>query len=325
MRNLILLRYKYYALTAILLSIGLVACNSDNDIPYEPDPELSGMRPVTVNSSADADCVYDWTPAPGQFINETLPGTDWSSATTLHDACVWAKARLDERLFVSLGGFGGYIVVGFDHSIVNTGSGYEIGVLGNAFNSGMGHSNEPGIVYVMKDTNGNGQPDDTWYELRGSDTFADGTIQNYSVTYYRPVGDCMPVKWVDIFGQNGEIPYVEMFHKQSSYYPVWVTPDSYTLSGTCLSPRNGQDPSTGNWSNDPFDWGYADNRGSDNISYQDNPNCNRFRISDAIDKNGNSVNLPYIDFVKIQTGVNSASGWLGEVSTEVLGVVDLSL
>ena len=38
----------------------------------------------------------------------------------------------------------------------------------------------------MQDINGNGQPDDEWYELKGSETGIDGTIQDYEVTYYRP-------------------------------------------------------------------------------------------------------------------------------------------
>ena len=44
---------------------------------------------------------------------------------------------------VSLGGFGGYIIFGFDHDIPNK-AGRDFKILGNAFNS----SAEPGIVYV---------------------------------------------------------------------------------------------------------------------------------------------------------------------------------
>ena len=63
-----------------------------------------------------------------------------------------------------LGGWGGYIVVGFDHSIENKG-GYDFSIKGNAFDS----SNEPGIVWVMQDVNGDGLPNDEWYELKGSE------------------------------------------------------------------------------------------------------------------------------------------------------------
>ena len=54
--------------------------------------------------------------------------------------------------------------MGFDHSIAN-GEGADIVVKGNMHEG----SSEAGIVWVSQDTNGNGQPDDEWYELRGSE------------------------------------------------------------------------------------------------------------------------------------------------------------
>ena len=47
--------------------------------------------------------------------------------------------------------------------------------------------------------------------------------------------------------------------------------------------------------------------------------------SNAIDANGNKVDLKYIDFIKVQVGVNAKSGWLGEISTEVFGFFDYSM
>lgn len=40
----------------------------------------------------------------------------------------------------------------------------------------------------MQDINGNGLPDDEWYELKGSEAGKEETIQNFEVTYYRPEG-----------------------------------------------------------------------------------------------------------------------------------------
>ena len=80
------------------------------------------------------------------------------------EACTYAEERINQTAYVSLGGFGGYIIVGFDHSIVNDGD-YNIAITGNAFDG----SSEPGIVWVMQDENGDGLPNDTWYELRGSE------------------------------------------------------------------------------------------------------------------------------------------------------------
>lgn len=45
----------------------------------------------------------------------------------------------------------------------------------------------------------------------------------------------------------------------------------------------------------------------------------------AVDKNGNKVHLPGIDFVKVYNGVDKENGWLGEASTEVAGGQDLHM
>ena len=39
---------------------------------------------------------------------------------------------------------------------------------------------------VSVDVNGNGLPDDEWYELAGSEYQKPSTIKNYEITYYRP-------------------------------------------------------------------------------------------------------------------------------------------
>lgn len=318
---------KYSAsFIAIALLATFISCNKDEVIEIEGG-ENSGQdnfRPSTPNSSSCIDQVYEWTPAPGQYINDF--GSDFPDATTITpaQAAEWALKRLQNNYFVSLGAFGGYIIAGFDHSVANTGD-YEIGVIGNAFLSANGNSNEPGIIYVMQDENHNGLPDDTWYELKGSDTFAKGTVRDYKVTYYRPEKEGQPVEWTDNYGHSGDVDYLGAFHRQPTYYPIWVDKDTYTLSGTCLEAKTFKNPDTGNWDNPPFAWGYADNVGEDNISYEGFSNCNRFKISDAIDSEGDPKDLDYIDFIKIQTGVFSEAGWLGEVSTEVLGIIDLTL
>ena len=228
--------------------------------------------------------------------------------------------------FVSLGGFGGYIIVGFDHSIDNTGD-YDFGIIGNSFKG----SSEPGVVWVMQDENGNGKPDDTWYELKGSETGKESTIQNYSVTYYRPSEPQQPVKWTDSEGNSGEVDYLKAFHKQDYYYPLWIKEDSYTLTGTCLEGRNYDQSGNGTyWVNAEYDWGYTDNFSDiDRLSNDNNANAganaNYFKISNAIDEKGNPVDLKYIDFIKVQTGCNTKSGWLGENSTEVFGFFDYSM
>ena len=272
--------------------------------------------------------VYEYIPAPGQFINDTQTGGFTDRITTHDAAAAYAAERLEQRRFVSLGGFGGYIVVGFDHSVVNRGGAeYDFSIQGNAFLSAAGGSNEPGIVWVMQDANGNGLPDDEWYELRGSESGAEGTIQDYAVTYYRPAGPKMAVQWSDSEGATGQIDYVKAFHRQDFYYPLWIESDTYTLRGTRLAPRNSED-ATGNWHNNAYGWGYADNYGEDNLSDGDEGGDGQsagFRIANAMLPDGTPVRLDFIDFVKVQTALNTKSGALGENSTEVYSFTDLAM
>lgn len=134
-------------------------------------------RPRTETSGAGFDRIYAYTPAPGQFVNagpETI--------ATPGQACEYAQRQMAGGGYVSLGAFGGYIVAGFDHSVDASADGYELAVGGNSFDT----SSEPGVVWVMQDENGDGLPNDTWYELRGSEYDDPQTVHGYAVTYYRP-------------------------------------------------------------------------------------------------------------------------------------------
>lgn len=289
--------------------------------------EESHRRPASGASSATWNRVYEYTPAPGQFINELVSGGFTGTETTPEAAVAYAEKRMRKNTWVSLGGWGGYIVVGFDHSIDNSSSGYKGGynfsITGNAFKG----SSEPGIVYVMQDTNGNTLPDDEWYELKGSEFGKEETVQDYAVTYYRPTYSGADVQWKDNQGVKGKIDYLKQYHDQPSYYPAWIGTDSYTLYGPCLKSRTYDQSGNGSyWVNGEYDWGYADNFGNDRLSEDDNAAAGAmkvyFKISNAVDKNGQPANLKYIDFIRVQTGVNAKAGWLGENSTEVFGFTD---
>ena len=283
------------------------SCNIDEDI--------TSKQPQT---KAEWSKVFEYRPAPGQFINETKTGGFDGTQTTFAKAVAYAEKRLQEQMFVSLGGFGGYIVVGFDHNVLNFPQ-YDFAVESNAFDG----SSEPAVVWVMKDENGNGQPDDTWYELAGSETGKTETIENYAVTYYRPTAPKMAVQWSDNRGNSGEINYLEAYHNQDYYYPAWIQEDSYTLTGTCLKARSYDDSGDGShWVNPHFDWGYADNFSPEDFNKRDK--SNRFDISNAIDAAGEKVELDYINFVKVQCAINFQCGWIGEVSTEVCGFKDIN-
>lgn len=271
--------------------------------------------------------VYEFLPAPGQFVNELGTAGYTADITTEDKAREYAASRLRGKQYVSLGGWGGYVIVGFDHSIRNSGGNYDFAIQGNAFNSVDGGSNEPGIVWVMQDTNGNGKPDDEWYELRGSETGNKETIQSFWMTYFRPAGPKMDVHWVDSQGNTGKIKYLGQFHSQSYYYPLWIKADSYTLYGTRLPANNTVNPETGYWANNAFAWGYADNMGKDCLggdAVTGSGQMNGFKISNAMHPDGSPVSLGHIDFIKVQTGVNAQSGSLGENSCEVFSFQDLN-
>lgn len=293
----------------------LVGCNKHDTIspgggdePDTPDTPTAGAtyRPATSTSSMDKVTVLELRPAPGQFVQE-LEGP------THADACRQAQAKLDANLYVSLGSFGGYIVVAFDHSVLNNGSDYDFAVAGNCFDG----SNEPGIVWVSQDDNNNGLADDQWYELRGSDYSAETTIKGYSVTYKKPAAEGDKVTWTDNQGASGTVDFGK--------WPLYITESEYTLTGTRLEPRNYKQGRQ--WINPPYDGGYVDNAGSDLLAdpaaSAGDPLYNRFRIADAVDAAGIPVKLKFIDFIKVQTAVLTQSGPLGENSTEVLAFRDL--
>ena len=264
--------------------------------------------------------VLEYVPAPGQFVN-TLP--EWEEGD---DAAAMAEKAYNytnpDGSMISLGGYGGYIVVGFDHTIVNVEGVRDIYFEGNSFSEAratQGGSSEPGVVLVAYDINGNGMPyDNEWFEIRGSEY--DNSISGYECTYYRPDSDEADIRWTDNRGNEGYI-YRNQFHPQP-YWPQWLLDrETLTFRGTRL-PDNGVDKN-GDGSYfvlSQFDYGYADNAPNlvDGLWNDDA----KIDIDWAIDINGNSVKMPGVDFVKIYTGVNQDNGWIGENSTEVCRFID---
>lgn len=227
---------------------------------------------------------------------------------------------------ISLGAWGGYVVVGFDHPVVNVAGQYDFKIFGNAFED----SAEPGIVMVSVDANKNGIPDDEWYELAGSEQTNPKTLHNYKITYYktpadhvadpdpnyRYVNDRTYIRWESDNDAKKEGYIMRNTYHSQSYWPEWISDETLTFQGTCL-PDNSEDTS-GNGSYyvlNAYAYGYVDN--------QPDADAPGFNIENAVDKNGGKVSLPAIDFIKIYTGLNQTCGWIGESSTEVCGGEDL--
>ena len=283
--------------------------------------------------------VYEYRPAPGQFVNE-MPYYD--EGDTAEDMARKAEECIahDERVLITLGSYGGYVTFGFDHLVENRPGKMDIQILGNAFYSNAnpnasasreGGSCEPGIVLVSYDVNDNGLPDDEWYELAGSEYHSPTTIHDYRITYYRPdedkertpnpeyafINDTSYVRWVDNLGYTGHV-YRNVYHHQS-YYPQWLDEESLTFEGALLADNYVDESGTGSYYVQyAYAWGYADN-------HPNTDNRSKFNLEWAVDEAGQRVHLPGIHFVKVYCAVNQYCGWLGETSTEIMGAYDLHL
>ena len=274
--------------------------------------------------------VYEYSPAPGQFVN-LMPV--YENGDTYADMLKKTEESIGgtNDVMISLGAYGGYVTFGFDHSVVNVPGQYDFKIYGNAFysaenpnpdNPESGGSSEPGIVTVSFDRNQNGIPDDPWYELAGSEYRKPQTKHHYRIAYERPdeqnstLTDTAYIRFTDSEGKTGYVPR-NAYHRQS-YYPQWVSESVLSFEGTLLA-NNAVDES-GNGSYYvlyAYDWGYVDNHPNEVADKSS------FNIEWAVDENGNSVHLPCIDFVRVYTGVSQSCGWLGETSTELSKAEDL--
>lgn len=311
--------------------------------------------------------VYQYRPAPGQFVN-TMPvcrvGESEDSVLARCRASICGRIDTTSQMYhgqlitridtvwaegmVTLGGYGGYVVVGFDHPVVNSHS-WDFDIWGNAFfsnQSSSGGSCEPGIVMVGVDADGDGVPSDAdkWYELAGSEYSHPTTQHDYSITYYRPdeakqrtpsltdpsLVDTTYIRWTsNDINPDSTSGYMSRnsFHQQP-YWPLWLQQEqSMTFSGTklrCNAINLGGSGNNAYFLLSYFDWGYVDNLPNNpaRIPQEGSMYNPGFKIDWAVDAQGRHVNLSHIDFIKVYNAVNQYCGWIGETSTEVAGGID---
>lgn len=310
--------------------------------------------------------VFEYRPAPGQFVN-TLPvarvGEPMDSVLARCHVSLCGRIDTVTQSFhgqtitridtvwaggmVTLGGYGGYVIVGFDHPVINMHT-WDFDILGNAFYSDQmvsGGSCEPGIVMVGVDMDGDGIPSDgdKWYELAGSEYGHPKTQHGYSITYYRPdegkprtpsmtdpsLVDTTYIRWTsNDVNPDSTSGYMSRnsFHNQP-YWPLWLqSEETLAFTGTkvrCNAVDIGSNDGNAYFVQYFFDWGYVDNlpNNPEHMPGIDGFNPG-FKIDWAVDEQGRHVSLSHIDFIKVYNAVNQYCGWIGETSTEVAGAVD---
>jgi hypothetical protein len=215
----------------------------------------------------------------------------------------------------SLGAIGGYAVWTDQHREV-------YGVAGNEFGTWF----EPGIVWLQEDNNGNGVPDEMWYEIKNPNDLVDK---------YRPyITRRYANTWVDVErGVNGEVNGYGQTIKsicwadcrgrsgllRGGWPSDWGVPDnSDWVTYTCTLIGDDGDISNGDYGEgiDHTKFGLYDETAGHWLGFVDAPHS-AFYIDSAMDAAGNRVTLTNVRFVKAQTAVFVYGGIFGEISTEV--------
>lgn len=272
--------------------------------------------------STIAGTVTEYSPAPDFSLS-------WGGIFAVDEADVLAQVQdaMVNDLGIYLGNFGGYVVTKFDHTVINTYNKRDFVIEMDEVLADVKKFHAPVVVMVAYDANKNGKADaDEWYEIAGSEHHKSTTIKNYEITYFRPDANKEPVagsldweydtqymKWSSNKNETGYITQTS-FGIGSDYYPAWK-PESYTLKGTKLAIpiKDVSDGDQSSWNVGTFEWGYGGIKDS------------RIDISWAVDKDGNKVYLPGVDFIKVYVPTFSAIGDWGYLTSIFKSAKDINL
>jgi hypothetical protein len=192
----------------------------------------------------------------------------------------------------------------------------KITIQGNGFEMWS----EEGIVWVQDDENGNGVPDEMWYELTGSAddnaVYRNYITRRYAIKHFaydgstktneygQPIGKTF---WTDSKGRSGAMitGWPDEWGVDRAAAGVWVM---YT--GTILADGGKVTYSSAGL-------------GEGTLGYVDVYNAKERQTmtvdkSKAVRVDGSKVQINNIRFIKVQTGVFSYGGPFGDVSTEIV-------
>lgn len=285
--------------------------------------------------------VVDYQPAPGQFVNHDSFS---DPAQVVGPPSGTGTIDGTDSGVVTLGGFGGFVVLQFDHTVLDDPAnafGIDAIVFGNAFWVD-GDPNrrwaECAHIEISLDENLNGEPDDAWYLVPGSHLPSpDAAFQSQT--------------WDDNTSSNVYPPV----------NPSWIPPSSngtWTTSGYRLPPIPFESPVVQNPNGvgaiTEGVFGYADlsptailgDLDGDNLvdatispdefyTVPDDPwevgltfgsgGGDGFDIAWAVDSaTGQPANMIGFDFIRITSSVNHVHPLFGEKSTEIDAVSDVA-
>ncbi len=279
--------------------------------------------------------VIDYTPAPGQFVND--PFLD-DPASALGPPIGGGLSAPDSTKLVSLGGFGGSITLGFDHTVLDDPCnpfGMDAMVFGNSFFVGGDPTKrwaEAAVIEISRDENGNGEADDAWFVVRGSSLSA------------LPLDAWRTQAWDD--DEGSPTPPAN-----SAWYPVELhgapAPEAYSTGAyelgapvTAMVLMRPAEPPPGAEAH----WGYAARSpgralppGAEADEFYTSPDdplalgisagsCggDALDIAWAVDAaTGAPAGLAGFDFIRVSSAVAAVGPIFGEMSAEIGGVADV--
>lgn len=277
-------------------------------------------RPMSLwAGSPFATRVIHYAPAPGQFVSD--PNFN-NPLRALGPPTGGGTSAPNNESVVTLGGFGGYIVLGFDHTVRDdplNPMGLDAIVFGNAYWVGGNpdrHWAECATIEISRDVNGNGLADDPWYLIPGSHlstplertarSWNDGTTTYAFELPAVPFGAIVVVNPVAGTGNEGIFGYAE-------YTPTLFLGD---LDGDNVVDDGGINPvDFYTVPDDPFESGIAPGSGGGDA----------FDIAWAVDPaTGEPANLDGFDFLRISNPLHVVIPAIGEKSPEIDAVADVA-
>lgn len=263
--------------------------------------------------------VMEYLPAPGQFVNDPFFN---NPEQALGPPSGGGTSAPSNESVVTLGGFGGFIVLGFNHTVMNdplNPSGLDAIVFSNAYWVGGNpdrHWAECATVEISRDDNANGLADDAWFLIPGSHLAAPitrtshnwpgGSITDAFLLPSAPFGSVVVTNPLAGTENEGIYGYVEF---SPTLFLGDMDSDDKIDDGEITADQFYTVP------DDPFEVGMTPGSGGGDA----------FDIAWAVDPiTGDAASLEGFDYIRLTTPIHLVLPTIGEKSAEIDAVADVS-